>query len=118
MAWINSDDYYLIETFFKIIKKFIKSAASFIYGYCLAFVVETKQFNKPTKILPVKDYFIRIPTLAQPSCFWSAEIHQPIWEDLHCALDYELWLRILKDSKRSLIKEPLSVANVHINAKT
>jgi glycosyltransferase involved in cell wall biosynthesis len=118
MTWINSDDYYLIETFFKVIKKFIKTKASFVYGYSLDFVVENKQFNKLNKILPVKDYFIRIPTLAQPSCFWSAKIHQPIWEDLHCALDYELWLRILKGNKRSLIKEPLSVANIHINAKT
>jgi hypothetical protein len=62
--------------------------------------------------------FIRIPTLVQPSCFWSAKIHQPLWEDLHCSLDYELWLRMVTGQSRKLIKQPLSVANVHQQAKT
>ncbi len=117
-AWINSDDYYLKGTFLKVIERFIAANAAFVYGYNLNFNTEKQRFEKINKVLPLSDYFIRLPSLAQPSCFWAAEIHQPVWEQLHCSLDYELWLRMLTGKKRSLIKEPLSVANIHADAKT
>ncbi len=117
-AWINSDDYYLGETFLRVINEFNKTKADFVYGYGIDYLIAEKKFSKTTTVVPLLDYFIRFPSLVQPSCFWSKGIHQPIWEDLHCALDYELWLRITKGVKRSLIKAVLSVANVHIDAKT
>jgi hypothetical protein len=117
-AWLNSDDYYLPDAFRLVMKKFLQSGASFVYGNVLDFIVEKNNFGESTPILPLSDYFIRIPTLAQPACFWSATIHQPIWEQLHCALDYELWLRIVKGSKRRLIRSALAVAHVHAEAKT
>lgn len=117
-AWINSDDYYLENTFLKVIGAFISTKAMFVYGYVLDYLVSQKQFGNPAKILPVLDYLLRLPSLAQPSCFWDNSIHQPLWEELHCAMDYELWLRIVKGNKRHLIKTPLSVANIHDDAKT
>jgi hypothetical protein len=56
--------------------------------------------------------------LIQPSTFWNAGIHEPICEELHCALDFELWLRLVKGRSRQLIKAPLSVAHIHDEAKT
>jgi len=117
-AWLNSDDYYLPETFLKVIKRSVKTGASFVYGYALNYNADKQEFAETTKLLPFVDYFIRLPSLAQPSCFWSAAIHKPIWEELHCSLDYELWLRMIKGNTRSLIKEPLSAANIHMDAKT
>lgn len=116
-SWINSDDYYLKDVFHKVINTFVKQKSSFVYGYCYNFDVKQKEF-KLVKVLPFIDYFIKIPSLAQPSCFWSAAIHQPIWEELHCALDFELWLRLVKGQKRTLLKQPLSVAQTHDEAKT
>ena len=117
-AWVNSDDYYTENTFFTVMSKFISSKCDFVYGYALDYIVKEKKFKPLSKVVPLSDYLIRFPSLAQPSCFWSASIHQPIWEELHCALDYELWLRIAKGRKKKLIKAPLSVANVHDDAKT
>jgi len=117
-AWINSDDYYLKGTFFKIIERFINKSPAFVYGYVLDFVVKDLRFNPLNRLLPVKDYFLRLPTLAQPACFWSATIHQPIWEELNCSLDYELWLRLIIGVKKNIIKEALAVANIHADAKT
>ncbi|WP_316806884.1 glycosyltransferase family 2 protein [Pedobacter agri] len=117
-AWINSDDYYLKGTFCKVMERFLQKNEDFVYGYVTDFIVEKNKFNPVNKILPVKDYFLRLPTLAQPACFWKAAIHQPIWEELHCSIDYELWLRLVKDSKKGIIKDALAVANIHGDAKT
>ncbi|MET3979693.1 glycosyltransferase involved in cell wall biosynthesis [Mucilaginibacter sp. UYP25] len=116
-AWINSDDYYLEGVFYRVLNTFAKTGVDFIYGYGVDHNVLTGE-DKLNRILPFIDYFIKIPGLVQPSTFWSAAIHQPIWEELHCALDYELWLRLVKGRSRAFIKEPLSVAHIHEQAKT
>jgi glycosyltransferase involved in cell wall biosynthesis len=116
-AWINSDDYYLEGVFHQVITKFIKTGVDFIYGYGIERNVLTGQ-DKVNRVLPFTDYFIKIPALMQPSTFWSSGIHEPIWEELHCALDYELWLRLVKGHRRLRITQPLSVAHIHDEAKT
>ena len=116
-AWINSDDYYLKNVFYRVIKTFLHKNASFIYGYVYNFDVKEQQLAL-VKTNPLIDYFLRFPALAQPTCFWEATVHQPIWEELHCSLDFELWQRLLKGRTRKLLKQPLAVANVHDDAKT
>ena len=116
-AWINSDDYYLKNTFHKVITTFLSNKVSFVYGYVYNYQSGKQKFDL-IRTLPVLDYLLRFPTLAQPACFWDAKIHQPVWEDLQCSMDYELWLRLLKSQTRKLLKQPLAVANVHQDAKT
>ena len=116
-AWMNSDDYYLKDVFHLVMETSLKAKPKFIYGYAFDLISDTNEF-KLIKLLPFTDYFIKIPALVQPSCFWSAEIHQPIWEELDCAIDFELWLRLVKGQKRRMIKQPLSVARTHDDAKT
>jgi len=116
-AWINSDDYYLKNVFHTVITAALRKRAQFIYGYVHNYYVNEKRFEL-VKVPPLLDYFIKIPALMQPSTFWVAAIHQPIWEELHCSLDFELWLRMVKGKRKLLIKEALSVANVHEDAKT
>jgi glycosyltransferase involved in cell wall biosynthesis len=116
-AWINSDDYYLKDIFHLVMETFLIAKPNFIYGYAYDVVADKKELRL-LKVLPFPDYFIKIPALVQPSCFWNAAIHQPVWEELHCALDFELWLRLVKGQKRKLLKKPLSVARIHSEAKT
>ncbi|MDB5142369.1 MAG: glycosyltransferase [Mucilaginibacter sp.] len=116
-AWINSDDYYLKNIFSTVTGQFLKNHSCFIYGYGFNYNKNQNSFEL-IKVLPFLDFFIKIPSLVQPSTFWRASIHKPIWEELYCSLDFELWLRLVKGNKRHLIKAPLSVANVHDKAKT
>ncbi|WP_443938122.1 glycosyltransferase family 2 protein [Pedobacter sp. MW01-1-1] len=116
-AWINSDDYYEKDAFHLAISTFLKSKADFIYGYSQNYHVQSGK-TELIKVQPLHDYFLRIPTLQQPACFWKANIHQPIWEKLQCSLDYELWLRMVKGKRKKLIKKILATANVHEEAKT
>ena len=116
-AWINSDDYYAEGVFKQVVTAFQKTQPEFVYGYGRNEHVKNGHIDL-IRIQRLFDVFIRIPTLFQPSCFWVKEIHRPIWEELQCALDYELWLRMLKGKKKKLLKFPLSTAHVHSAAKT
>lgn len=116
-AWINSDDYYLKGVFNIVINQFLKTKCDFIYGYGYGYDINTQRLDL-IKMLPFIDLFIKIPSLLQPSTFWHEDIHKPIWEELHCSLDFELWMRLVKGNKRTCIKQPLSVANIHGDAKT
>lgn len=116
-AWINSDDYYLKDVFALVLGRFLKTGAEFIYGYGNSYHLKQDRLEL-VKMLPLSDFFIKLPSLVQPSTFWKATIHQPIWEELYCAIDFELWLRLAKAKKRSMIRQPLSTANIHDEAKT
>lgn len=116
-AWINSDDYYLKNVFKTVVSTFLNSNTEFVYGFG-GNMLNKSQRVEEFRVRRLFDYFLRIPSLFQPSCFWKADIHQPIWEELECSLDYELWLRMIKGKRKIRIKKQLSVANVHDNAKT
>lgn len=114
-CWINSDDYFLEGVFKKVAQSFINTKADAVYGNC---------YNLKNEVLEkyysriIFDRYLCIPGIAQPSVFWKSSIHQPIWEDLHCTLDFELWMRMLKGTKKKFLDEFLSVALVHGESKT
>jgi glycosyltransferase involved in cell wall biosynthesis len=115
-AWLNSDDTYVKDVFHLVINTFIRHKTDFVYGYGYNSIP-----GLPLELVtvpPLLDYFIKIPNLVQPSCFWRASINEPVWEEMLMALDYELWLRMVKGHKRKRIRKPLSVAKIHVEAKT
>jgi len=114
-CWLNSDDYFLPNTLMQVAKIFMSTKASFVYGN--GYNLVNNQLIPNISGISF-DRYLRIPMFIQPSCFWKKEIHQPIWEDLHCTMDYELWLRIVKGNKRKYLNKFLSVALVHEEAKT
>jgi len=119
-CWLNSDDYFTKNALYKVAKTAIeKPKYNFFYGWGQS----SEMINKKEAIIDYKPRtqfkrHIRIPGLVQPSCFWRKEIHEPIWEDLVCSMDYELWVRLLLKAKSYYIREFLSVATVHAAAKT
>jgi glycosyltransferase involved in cell wall biosynthesis len=57
----------------------------------------------------------------QPSCFFSAQTWEevgPLDENLHCALDLDLWLRLSKEGEFVSTEKILSGAVIHPDAKT
>lgn len=117
-CWLNSDDYLLPGTLQTIAEVFVKNPEiDFVYGQGLAIDETSKEIEK-VHVPYYFDRYYRIPTLLQPACFWRSSIHEPIWEELNCSLDYELWLRIAKSRKKRRLKIPLAVARKHAAAKT
>ncbi|MFP5042394.1 glycosyltransferase family 2 protein [Parasediminibacterium sp. JCM 36343] len=114
-CWINSDDYFTKGTLKEVALAYVLKKAQFIYGNC--YNLKDGVFS-PFRVAITFDRYLCIPGLSQPSTFWAAEIHQPIWEELSCTLDFELWMRIAKGARKKYLDIYLSVAREHSESKT
>lgn len=117
-GWINSDDFYMDESFYTLAKAFIESKADIVYGDSLVLDENksTLYYDKANYV--TKRYLFVGGIIMQHSCFWKAEVHLPILEELYCAVDSELWFRLIPDKKLKHIKFPFAVVRIQPDAKT
>lgn len=123
LAWINSDDYYEPGAFEIINRKMVEKLDIDLFygdGYILNDELKTKEISAKEdgnlKSLLEGKYYV-----FQPSTFFTRRIIKKIGlldENLHYAMDYDLWIRIFKEGKAYHIKKPLSTFRVWENSKT
>ena len=117
-SWINSDDYYTPNCFQAVASHFLQSRREFIYGDAIV-LNDTQQTIRYRKNQLVLDRYLRFGgIIAQPASFWKSDIHKPIWEELNCAIDAELWLRLVPGKSRLHLHYPLAIVRVQPEAKT
>ncbi|MBD2176621.1 glycosyltransferase [Pseudanabaena sp. FACHB-1998] len=117
-GWINSDDFYLPHCLYKVAKNFLKTDKDFIYGDSLILNESDKSVRYDQSFLVLDRYLRFGGIIPSHSSFWKSSIHQPIWEELNCAIDAELWMRLLVKKTKSHIKHPLAIARVQSEAKS
>jgi len=117
-GWINSDDFYMPKCFHQVADHFLKTRSSFIYGDAITLYEATHQLKYYTAFLVLDRYLRFGGIIASHAAFWKSTIHQPIWEELNCAVDAELWLRLLPGRHKSHLNFPLGIARVHPETKT
>jgi glycosyltransferase involved in cell wall biosynthesis len=124
IAWINSDDIYLPETFWKV-------AAFFHFNRC-AMVVYGRNRYVDSKLAPVTDYPVDWSPLLreqrrrmmhfclqpQPSVFFRRDAVTLCGALASKILDYELWLRWQQDLPFYFIDDTLSLSRLHDDAIT
>lgn len=117
-AWINSDDFYMDQSFYTLASAFLKSHADVLHGDSLLLneTINELSYEKANYVTP--KYLFVGGIIMQHSCFWKAEVHEPILEVLHCAVDSELWFRLIPKKKLKHVKFPLAVVRLQPDAKT
>ncbi|MBE0595221.1 MAG: glycosyltransferase [Gemmatimonadales bacterium] len=124
IAWINSDDLYLPDAFWKV-------AAFFHFNRC-ALVVYGRNRYVDRALSPVVDYPVDWSPLLreqrrrmmhfclqpQPSVFFRRDAVTLCGALASKILDYELWLRWQQDLQFHFIDEPLSLSRLHDDAIT
>ncbi|QCS50062.1 glycosyltransferase [Picosynechococcus sp. PCC 11901] len=107
IAYLNSDDYYLPGTLFKVAEHFRQFPdTDLLHGIC-RYVNEEgekigEQFGKIKKleeILDLWDVWWKQCQFVQPEIFWTRRITDKIGlfkEELNFVMDYDYWLRILE----------------------
>ncbi len=117
-GWLNSDDYYLPSALQRVATVWMASHSDVIYGDGLQLTECTGRCT-PVPANLAHGRYVKFPgLLLSHATFWTAARQQPVWEEQHCALDYELWIRLLPGARLHHIGWPLAVAREHPAAKT
>jgi glycosyltransferase involved in cell wall biosynthesis len=117
-GWINSDDFYLPNCLQLVAARFATSKPDLIYGDSITLYDNVRKAVYWYANL-VLDRYLRFGNLiASHTAFWKSIIHVPICETINCAIDYELWLRLVPKKTKSHIKAPLAVFRVQALSKS
>jgi len=123
LAWLNSDDYYQIDCFSKVIKFFSEhQGIDLLYGNC----IEVNQITG--KVTPMEviegDYnkfLVEGLVLPQPATFFTRNIFEQVGkisEEMHHSFDYDFFLRIAKKGAVKYIPEDLAFFRLWPESKT
>jgi glycosyltransferase involved in cell wall biosynthesis len=117
-GWVNSDDFYLPGALRRVARHWHRTGVGVIYGDALELAQETGLRSLAPSHLAHPRY-VKFPgLLPSHATFWTAPQHRPVWEEQHCSIDYELWIRLLPGARISHLPRPLAVARHHLAAKT
>jgi hypothetical protein len=117
-GWLNSDDLYLPGAFHRLADMWQRTRADFIYGDAITLDQQTG-VRTPTAAGLVHGRYAKFPgAIFSHAAFWTATAHVPVWEEQVCALDYELWIRLVPGRRARHISWPLGVFRHHAAAKS
>jgi len=123
LSWLNSDDFYKPNTLKTIFLKFKQNYNyDLIYGDCLM-LNQSQNTKKIIKARPgnFKQFLTRGHDICQPSAFFTKKIINQVGllnENMNYAFDYDLWLKILKQSQGLYIPQTLSTFRLWEKSKT
>jgi glycosyltransferase involved in cell wall biosynthesis len=123
-AWLNSDDYYFKDAFRSVSAAYHESCgAGGWFGGCLQVNVEgeTLVLVYPNRLDADALASWGENAVNQSACFFSKEAWQrcgPLDEELHYAMDFDLWIKIALEFSIVRDNSVLAAAVVHENAKT
>jgi glycosyltransferase involved in cell wall biosynthesis len=118
MGWLNSDDLLLPGALFAVARAFLRSNADIVYGDAL------NAFEDDRTIQYWQGYWV-VPSILQfggvissHAVYWRRSVHVPLWDELNCCIDAELWRRLVPGRRLKYLPQPLGVCRVHENTKS
>jgi glycosyltransferase involved in cell wall biosynthesis len=122
LAWINSDDYYAEDTFDFVIKKFQENSnIDLIYGNCYE-IFKSGEIRKGEVIWgDFKKNLNEGCSISQPAAFFTKKVLKTagyLDESFKYCMDYDLWLKILKNSKSLYTQKHLAYFRIWPHSKT
>jgi glycosyltransferase involved in cell wall biosynthesis len=117
-AFMNTDDFYLPDAFAAVEAARRRTGATLVHGDQLVWEPAERRLRIES-LVPPWPRFVKFPgLLASHATFWCASIHQPVWEEHHCAIDYELWIRLVPGSRSAYVPRPLGLVRHYETTKT
>lgn len=128
ITFINSDDYYLPNTLFKVADLFLTHPEIVWITGNYQIIDENKKTIEPF-VVTYKNYFrkrssshqLRLTNyIIQPSTFWRKKANDEIGlfdDTLRYTFDYDYWLRLMDNYPHLCIDDPLSAFRIHGQSK-
>jgi glycosyltransferase involved in cell wall biosynthesis len=121
VAWLNSDDYYLLGTIEKAVKAFEENPdVVLVYGNMLAVDENGDRFNTLTYNQLTLEDLLCFQIIGQPAVFFRrSALQKTNGLDLtyHYLLDHLLWIQIAQQGRILHVNETWSAARYHEEAK-
>ena len=113
--WLNSDDYYEPQCLYKVAEEFKKnSSIKAVLGTTKVVGKKEEEFSQ-TPYTPSLKFTFSKAKIEQPATFMSGDFyrkHGPLVEDLHLAMDLDLWIKFLLNNNESNI---LKIDDIIVN---
>ena len=125
LAWLCADDEYELGAVQTAVKG-ILSGKDVVMGYSRFIDSHGNVTSEhPANMHPHYDHdmfvrFWRFNPISQPSTFWTRKIWEicgPLRENLHFAMDYDLWLRMSRTSRFERVDAYIARYRIHPEAK-
>jgi len=121
LAWLNSDDYYMLNTVSVAVRCFeMNPDAALIYGNMLAVDGDGQTLN----VLKYKQLSLRdllcFQIIGQPSVFFRRSALEKtglLDPSFHFMLDHQLWIRLAQQGSILHVPQVWSAARYHVGAK-
>jgi len=124
LAYINSDDLYMSDTFHSVIEYFQKNPETvLIYSDCV-FIDEDGNYMYTYRFLPFKLYrygAISWSSIAQPTTFWRNIIHKSgiyFDESFRMVGDFDFYLRVGQQFQIDYVRKNFAMFRLHKRSQT
>ena len=119
IGWINSDDYYLPGYLTKVAHAFVTNKnLDFVYANSITLDERDGKFYLEYGKYLKDSFLIFGSVIFSHTAFWKKEIHQDLDENINCAMDYELWMRLLKNRNYKHLNYFGGVFRLHTESKS
>ncbi len=121
LAWLNSDDYYMLNTLSVAVRCFEQNPdVAMVYGDMLAVDEDGQTINVLRyKQLSLQD-LLCFQIVGQPSVFFRRSAFEkagPLETSFHFMLDHQLWIRLAQQGRILHVPQVWSAARYHPGAK-
>jgi len=118
LGWLNSDDLLLPGALFAVARAFLSGGADIVYGDALN-LDEGDHSLEYWQGYWVHPSFLQFGgVISSHAVFWRRSIHVPIWAELNCNIDGELWQRLIPGHRMRYLPWPLGVCRKHADTKS
>ena len=122
LGWLNSDDYFLKSAFASVVRHAPLNeigSAFWLVGNGFEKVEDTVEFNiYPTGSSFSSNELAWSLKILQPTVFWSRDMNAQLDDNLHYAMDWDLWNRFAKKVSGKVMEEFVAVSRIYPNTKT
>jgi len=118
VGWLNSDDFYLPGALYAVARAFRDSPAEIVYGDAWNFFQDDQTLGY-WQAYWIRPSFLQFGgLLSSHATFWRRAVHVPVWADLNCNVDGELWQRLVPGRRLRHLPLPLGVFRAHAETKS
>jgi glycosyltransferase involved in cell wall biosynthesis len=128
VAYINSDDVYLPNTFFTVAEYFMQHPKT-MWATGDYFIIDAEGRKIQSYVAWYKTMLRQQPTFSklsvanyiiQPSTFWRRSVYKEVGmfdESLRYCMDYDFWMRLIQKHPLAVIKNHFSLFRIHSLSK-